>query len=126
MFASIIKWVLSSGLDKVAGSLASAYVTKKTSTDELGKARAEVDIAQLEARQRSLLNGTSNIARLVQFFTVFPGLFHLNKTVLWDGIMGWGTTSAMSSFEEKVFFMGLGYFLLSQAGTVAYKTINKK
>ena len=104
---------LSGPLSKISGDLKEAYKAKLEAQNDKEKLLADERIAVLEARKTSILAAQSNpVERFVRPLFALPFIVYTWKLVIWDKVLEWGVTDALSDNLNYVFLLILGgYFL---------------
>lgn len=100
-------------LSKISGDLKEAYKAKLEAQNDKEKLLADERIAVLEARKTSILAAQSNpVERFVRPLFALPFIVYTWKLVIWDKVLEWGTTDALSDNLNYVFLVILsGYFV---------------
>jgi len=111
-------WKLLAGLftgplSDIADDLKEAYQSRLQAENNEQKIAADERIALLEARKSSILAAQSDpVERWVRVLFSLPFILYVNKLVIWDKILGWGTTPNLSEDLWTMFYIILGgYFV---------------
>lgn len=112
MFNFLIS-LFSGPLANISKDLKDAYKSKLDSKTEIERIAADERIALLEARKSSVLAAQSDpVERWVRLGFALPCVIYINKLIIWDKVLGWGVTEALSSDLTQVFWVVLGgYFI---------------
>jgi len=114
MLAKILTW-LSGGLIKSVGEqLNEAYKLKLLAKNDKDKLDAEVYIKNLEAKQAILLAEQGHwMTRWIRPAFAAPFVIYNSKILVWDKVLGFGTTDALSPeyWELQMIVFG-AYFLV--------------
>ena len=104
---------LSGPLSKISSDLKEAYKAKLEAQNDKEKLLADERIAVLEARKTSILAAQSNpVERFVRPLFALPFIIYTWKLVIWDKVLEWGTTDALSSELSYIWMIILGgYFI---------------
>lgn len=101
-------------LGKVAARLVDAYAAREQAKTDVDRIAADVTIRQLEARQAVLVAGGRWIAPVQAAFAVMFLIYNA-KLIIWDKVLGLGTTDPLS--PELYWLQGIVVgFIFLQAG----------
>ncbi len=113
MIGSILSWFAGSGIAAIGKELNRAYENKLTAKNNHERIEAEKHIAVLQARQSVLIAEQGNwITRWIR--PAFAAIFwvYLAKVVVWDKVLGLGTTDPLSGYLEEIMMIIIGAFFL--------------
>ena len=104
---------LSGPLSQISTDLKEAYQSKLNATNDKERIAADERINKLEARKSIILAAQSDpVERWVRVLFAFPCIVYVNKLVVWDKVLGLGTTDNLSMDLWNYFYIILGgYFL---------------
>src|SRR6185503_4317023 len=104
---------LSGPLSQISTDLKEAYQSKLNATNDKERIAADERINNLEARKSIILAAQSDpVERWVRVLFAFPCIIYVNKLVVWDKVLGLGTTDNLSMDLWNYFYIILGgYFL---------------
>jgi hypothetical protein len=91
----IITLIINALTGNVANKLADAYASRNNAVTEQERIKADVDIARLEAQQKNRELG-GRLTAWVQALWAAPFIIYNAKLILWDKVLGWGTTDPLS------------------------------
>ncbi len=101
-------------LAKVAAKLADAYTARESAASDRDRFAADVAIKQLEARQAVLIAGSRWIAPVQACFAAMFLIYNA-KLIIWDKVLGLGSTDPLS--PELYWLQGIVVgFIFLQAG----------
>jgi hypothetical protein len=101
-------------LAKVAAKLADAYAARESAATDSERIAADVLVRQLEARQAVLVAGGRWIAPVQAAFAAMFLIYNA-KLIIWDKVLGLGTTDPLS--PELYWLQGIVVgFIFLQAG----------
>lgn len=110
----ILGWITGGGLSAITSDLKDAYRIKLEAENTADRIEAEVRISQLQAQQAVLIAEQSNwLTRLIRPLIALPFIIFLWKVIVWDKVLKWGVTDALS--VEMTALMGAvitAYFLV--------------
>lgn len=109
MIASIIR-SLTGGL---ASEIRGAYRDRLAATNDSERLEAEQRIAQLEARRDALASG-GRLSAIVQAAWALPFIVYNAKLLLFDKVLGLGTTDPLSPELYQVQMIIVGFYFLSR------------
>ena len=111
----MFSWVLGllDPLGRIANRLQRAYEAKLRAQNDRERIAAEVRIKQLEAQQRVLLaEQKSRLTRWIRPAFALPFIIYDFKIVVWDKVLGLGTTDPLSpEFWQLQMIVFGAYFL---------------
>ena len=118
---TVLGFFLNGPLSQISKDLKEAFQSKTDATTERERIAADERINLLEARKSTILAAQSDpVERWVRITIAFPFIFYINKLIIWDKVLGWGTTDALSSDLTQLFWVVIGgYFLDSSIKSVA-------
>lgn len=97
MIGLVLKWLTSSGIAAIGGELRQAYEARLKATNDHEKLEAEQNIARLEAQQAVLLAEQGRwLTAWVRPAIALPFVLYIWKLVIWDKVLGYGTTDDLS------------------------------
>ena len=115
MFGLIAKWLLGGGIAAIGGQLNEAYKARLAAQTDHEKLEADMRIATLQAQQSVLLAEQGSwLTKWIRPAFAFPFVFYINKLILWDKILGWGSTPDMSDNLWKLFWIIVGAYFLTR------------
>lgn len=110
---NILSALFTGPLKAISNDLKEAYQTKLNAKNDAERIAADERIALLEARKSSVLAAQSDpYERWVRILLALPFVVYINKLVVWDKVLGWGVTDALSSDLYDIMMIVLaGYFV---------------
>lgn len=105
-------WLLSLLGGGLAEQLRRAYEARLAAQNDADRIAADVDIARLEARQRSQAIGGRWIT-LVQVAWAMPFVIYNAKLILWDKVLAWGVTDPLSPELYGLQSVIVGFFFVT-------------
>ena len=113
MIGRILSWFASSGIAAIGKELNRAYENKLKARNDHERITAEKQIAVLEARRAVVLAEQGNwMTRWIRPAFAFPFVIYDFKIVVWDKVLGWGTTDGLSpEFWQLQMIVFGAYFL---------------
>jgi hypothetical protein len=117
VIASIISWLASGGIAAIGKELRQARLDQLNADNTESRIAADVRVKELEARQSIILAAQSDrFERWVRIGFALPFLIYINKLVLFDKVLGLGTTDPLSPMLTEAMWVVLGgFFILSTA-----------
>ena len=112
----MLKFLLSffSGpLSSISNDIKEAYQSKLQAQNDQERIAADERITTLEARKSTILAAQSDpMERWIRILFALPFVIYINKLVIWDKVLAWGTTDALSSDLTQLFWIIIGgYFI---------------
>ena len=115
MIAKILSWLGSGALDKVTGHIKDAYLAKQKAQTDERKLEADLRIHQFEAQRDILIAEQRNwITRWIRPAFAFPFVVYLWKVVLWDKVLGLGSTDPLSTQLGEIMMIMIGAYFLTR------------
>lgn len=113
VIGTILSWLTGGGIAAIGKQLNKAYELKLNAKNDAERIEADKQIAQLEARQAVLIAEQGSwMTRWIRPALAMPFAIFIWKVVVWDTVLGWGTTPHLS--ENMYWVMGAiisAYFL---------------
>lgn len=114
-----MNWLLSffakGGISAIGDQLNRAYENKLKAETDSDKIKADMDIEQLKARQAVLIAEQGSWAtRWIRPGIAAPFVIFLWKIIVWDKVLGWGTTDDLSPNIWQVFMVVVGAYFLTR------------
>jgi hypothetical protein len=100
-------------LTQISNDLKEAYTAKLNAANDKERIMADERINLLESRKTSILAAQSDpIERYVRIAFAFPFVLYVNKLIIWDKVLAWGTTDPLSTDLNQLFWIIVGgYFV---------------
>ena len=115
MIGAILSWLTGSGIKAIGGELRAAYEAKLTAQTDAAKLAAEETIARLEAQQSILLAEQGRwLTAWVRPAIAFPFVLFLWKIIVWDKVLGYGTTDNLSPELWNLMMVVMGAYFLTR------------
>lgn len=109
----------------VISGLIDAYKAKLASVnsaDEHAIDLAKSDLlAQIEARKEAVALSGSPVARLVQLGFALPVMLYNAKVIVWDTMLGWGSTPAIHGDVATAMALIISFYF---GGTIVSNVVN--
>lgn len=114
MISLILKF-LGVGIPAILDQITKERAKQADAKTEQEKIASEERIKVLEAKKDIILKSQGErIGEWVRLAWALPFIIYIWKLLLWDKVMGWGATDALSPTLEYIMWTVLGgYFLLS-------------
>ena len=115
---------LISPLTGIADRLARAYEAKQNANTEAERIRADVEIEQLQARQKVLING-GKVTAVIQAAWALPFILFTWKVIVWDKILGLGVTDGLGDNERILGQTIAGFYFLTAGAMQITRVIRR-
>lgn len=114
MLAAILK-LIGIGLPAIVAEIAKERTKQLDAKTEQEKIASEERIKVLEAKKDVIIKSHDDrLNNIVRLLWAAPFIVYVWKLLLWDKVMGWGSTDGLSPTLEYILWTILGgYFLLS-------------
>jgi len=121
-----MKWITGGGLTGIASELRKAKLDQLNAENNETRITAEVTIEQLQARQAALIEGRGAwVSKVVQAAYAAPFVLYNAKVVIWDKVLGWGTTDPLGPFETNLGLIVVGFYFLTTGATHTIRQMRK-
>ena len=111
----ILNWLTGGGIAAIGEQLNQAYKTKMTAQTDETKLEASILIKQLEARQAILLAEQAHwMTRPIRPLFALPFLIYNMKVVVWDKVLGLGTTDPLGPEMMQMQLYCFSFYFLSR------------
>lgn len=115
MIGIILKWLTGGGIASIGDQLNKAYETKLKAETDSEKLKADMDIEQLKARQAVLVAEQGSwLTSWIRPGIAAPFIVFLWKIIVWDKVLGMGTTDDLSPQIWQVFMVVVGAYFLTR------------
>lgn len=106
---------LTGPLSKISNDLKEAYQSKLAAANDKERIAADERIAVLQAQRDAIVASSHDpLWRFTQFLFAFPFALYVNKLVIWDKILEYGTTDDLSINLWNMFYIILGGYFITQ------------
>jgi len=119
ILGSIGTFFVKMGVGTIVQKLIQANVDKKNAETEEQRIAADIKIAQLEARAAVLAQDP--VAPWIRLGFALPVVWINAKLFIWDKILGWGVTDALSQEMNWVMITIIGFYFLSETTARIFK-----
>jgi hypothetical protein len=115
MFGLILSWLTGGGLAGIGDQLNKAYQAKLNAQNDAQRIEAEMTISQLTARQAVLIAEQGSwMTRWIRPAFAFPFVVYDAKIIIWDKVLGLGTTDSLSPEFWQLQMIVFGAFFLTR------------
>lgn len=115
MFGLILKWLTGGGIAAIGEQLRAAYELRLKAETDAQKLEAEQAIARLEAQRAVLLAEQGSwLTRWVRPAIALPFVLYLWKLIIYDKIMGLGSTDNLSPELWQMMTVVIGAYFLTR------------
>ena len=106
----------------IAGKIADAYQAKLNAANDKERLAADERIAFLEAQERILIAEQGSwMTRWIRPAFALPFVIYNLKIVVWDKVLGWGTTDALSPEFWQLQMVVFGCYFLTRPLEKAFR-----
>lgn len=104
---------LADPITRIAGKIADAKIAAVQASTDKERIEQEERVKALESRSRVLeREADGNLNQIVRAAIAFPVIVFLWKVILWDKVLGWGSTDDLSEKLWYVTMMVLGFYFV--------------
>lgn len=97
MIGTVLSWFAGKGIGAIGDQLNRAYSNKLNAKNDHERIKADKEIADLQAQQNILIAEQGSwMTRWIRPMMALPFVVYLNKIIIWDKVLGWGTTDTLS------------------------------
>jgi hypothetical protein len=115
MFTALLSWLTGGGIAAIGKQLNAAYQAKLAAKNATEALQADMDIAQLSARQAVLIAEQGSwMTRWIRPAFAAPFVVYIWKVVVWDMVLGWGVTRPLGDQMNWVLVTMVGAFFLAR------------
>lgn len=113
ILSHILGGLTGGAIKAIGGQLTRAYQAKLDAQNNEARIQADIRIKTLEAQQSVLINEQGHwLTRWIRPAFALPFVVFNIKVVIWDKVLGWGTTDALSpEFWQLQMIVFGAYFL---------------
>lgn len=113
MIWSFLVSLVTGPLREISNDITKAYQSKLAAANDAERIAADERIALLEARKSIIVSSQESLGgQWAKFLYALPCIVYLNKLVIWDKVLGWGSTDPLSPELWSVFMVILGGFFI--------------
>lgn len=114
-FLKLLSFLPSYGLQHVADRLSDAYRAKLAAQNDGARIQAEIAIKQLEGQQMVLLKEQRHwLTRWIRPAFALPFVVYNAKIIIWDKVLGLGTTDPLSPEYWQLQMVIFGAYFLTR------------
>jgi hypothetical protein len=111
----VLAWLAQLGIGEIVGKIADAYTARENAQTDQARIAADERIKSLEAQRDAIVAEAGNrINALVRAFLTIPFGIFIWKVVVWDKVLGWGSTDDLSPNLWYAFWVVLGFYTLTR------------
>ena len=115
MFGMVLSWLTGGGIAAIGKQLNEAYANRLKAQTDHEKLQAVMDIAQLQARQSVLIAEQGSwLTKWIRPVLALPVAVYINKLVIWDKVLQWGSTPDLSPDLWKFLWIVVGFYFLTR------------
>ena len=122
MISTILSWLTGGGIKAIGAELRGAYEARLRATNDHEKLQAEQNIARLEAQQAVIIAEQGRwLTAWVRPLIALPFVLYLWKLILWDKVLGWGSTDDLSPNLWNMMTVIIGAYFLTRPFEKAFR-----
>lgn len=111
--SGILSFFTGGAFKSIASELNDAYQAKLNAANDEQRIAADVAIAKANARVAAQTQGAGSFwAKVMRAGFAIPFILYNGKLIIWDKMLGWGTTDPLSPYLETVGWMVIGFYFL--------------
>jgi hypothetical protein len=115
MIGKILSWLSGGAIDAIGKQLIHAYEIKVSAKNDQQRIEADKRIAELSAQQAVLIAEQGNwLTRWIRPAFALPFVIYINKVIVWDMVLGWGSTPPLSSQMAQLLTVIAGAYFLTR------------
>ena len=127
MWSKIVGWLAGGGISAIGDQLNKAYDRKLTADTDEKKLEAEQEISYLNAKRDILLKEQDNwFTRSIRPAFAYPFIIFIWKVVVWDKVLGWGTTDPLSDNMAYVLMTIIAAYFLPRGVQKIVRDVRRK
>ena len=115
MIGKILSWLSGGAIEAIGKQLTHAYEIKVSAQNDKQRIEADKRIAELSAQQAILIAEQGNwLTRWIRPAFALPFVIYINKVIVWDMVLGWGSTPPLSSQMAQLLTVIAGAYFLTR------------
>ena len=115
MAGRILSWLFGRGIESIGAQLNRAYETRMKAKNDRERVQAEKEIAHLQARYSVLVAEQGHwMTRWIRPAFALPFVIYDFKVIVWDKVLGWGTTDALAAEFWQLQMIVFGAYFLTR------------
>lgn len=115
MIRRVLGWLTGGGISAIGEQLNQAYANKLKAKNDHERIEAEKEIHQLSARQAVLVaEQNGGLTSWIRPLFALPFIIYNFKIVVWDKVLGLGTTDALSPEYWQLQMIVFGAYFLTR------------
>jgi len=119
MLAMILGFLAKIGIGTITQKIAAAYEARQAAQSDQARIQADTLIKTLEARRDVMVaEGQSWVNSVVRAGFALPFVLYNAKLVVWDKVLGWGSTDPISDQLFQIELACIGFYFLYDAARV--------
>jgi hypothetical protein len=120
-------WLIGGGIASIGEQLNKAYQAKLAAQTDQAKMQADMDIAQLEARQAVLIAEQGSwLTSWIRPAFALPFVLFNAKVIVWDKMLGWGATDNLTPEFYQMEMMVMGAYFLGRSAEKVAQVVTRK
>lgn len=109
----MLEWLASIGIGSIVSKLADAYAAREAAQTNDAKIAADERVAALEAQKAVIVaEAASRLNGLLRFVAAVGPIAYETKLFVWDKVLGWGSTPALSPEMWYVVMLVYGFLFV--------------
>lgn len=113
MIGSLISFFTGGGFNSIADQFRQAYEAKLAAQNDAERIAADKWIAELEHRVAAQTQGAGTAwAKIMRAAFALPFVIYHGKLIIWDKVLGWGTTDPLSPYLEGIAWTIIAFYFL--------------
>ena len=115
MIGKILSWLTGGAIEAIGKQLTHAYELKLVADTDAKKLDAEQRIETLKAQQAVLIAEQGNwVTRWIRPAFALPFVIYINKVIVWDMVLGLGSTPPLSNQMAQLLTVIAGAYFLTR------------
>lgn len=111
MLAKIVGWLVGGGIDSIVSNIAKYQIEREKAASDAERLKYNYLIKAEEARLARLQSDNSNaVTRWIRPLSFAPFMIYNAKIVLWDKVLGFGTTDPLSPELFHIQMIMIGFY----------------
>lgn len=113
MLAALLSLLAKIGIGTIANKIVAAYETRAKAETDTQRIAANERIKTLEARRDVMVaEAGSPVNSFIRAGFALPFVIYNAKLVIWDKVLGWGTTDGLSNELFQIELACIGFYFL--------------
>lgn len=113
IWAKLIAWITGGGVKGLASELRQAHKDRLDAANDADRVAADERMNLVMSRVEAQTRGAGSAwAKIMRAAFALPFVIYIAKLVVWDKVLGWGTTDPLSPYLEGISWTIITFYFL--------------